>query len=186
MAANPRILSASATPAREFTTLLSPAVAGWLSARGCESVAVLPADAALRAGEPATAEVLPDGHAIEFRLTPHDADVAGAVRLQLKVNDTAAFSTADLDALGAYLTAVVRFPLDGTTTRSDTAVLVPNDVLRRHVHDLRNHLNSMLMSASVVSSQCKDPVRYGRYIEQVETEGDKCARALTQLSETYL
>jgi hypothetical protein len=74
-----------------------------------------------------------------------------------------------------------------TAERGDTEIVrIPRDELQALIHDLRNHLNSLLMNAGVVAAACPDRQRYGRYIEQVEQEGERCAEALRGLSDRHL
>lgn len=65
-------------------------------------------------------------------------------------------------------------------------VQIPREELQTVIHDLRNHLNSLLMNAGVVAAACKDRERFGRYIEQFEREGERCAEELQGLSDRHL
>lgn len=54
------------------------------------------------------------------------------------------------------------------------------------VHDLRNHLNSLLMNAAVIASACPDRARLGHFIDQVERDGERCAEALQRVADRHL
>jgi signal transduction histidine kinase len=71
--------------------------------------------------------------------------------------------------------------------RGDAEIVrIPREELQALIHDLRNHLNSLLMNAGVLAAACQDRQRYGRYIDQVEQEGERCAEALRGLSDRHL
>jgi hypothetical protein len=65
-------------------------------------------------------------------------------------------------------------------------VTLPREELQVLVHDLRNHLNSLLMNAGAVAALCRDGGRAERFVTQIETDGEKCAQALRDLSDRYL
>ena len=55
-------------------------------------------------------------------------------------------------------------------------VTIPRQELQAVLHDLRNHLNSMLMNAGVLASHCRTNEKAARYAAQLEDDGDKCAQ----------
>ena len=65
-------------------------------------------------------------------------------------------------------------------------VTLPRRELQALVHDLRNHLNSMLMNAGVMAVHCGAGEKVSRLSAQVEADGAKCAQALTTISDRYL
>lgn len=64
-------------------------------------------------------------------------------------------------------------------------VQLPREELQAFVHDLRNGLNSLLMNAGVVAA-ASDRARFGRFVEQFERDGERCAESLRELSDRYL
>lgn len=71
------------------------------------------------------------------------------------------------------------------TPPADT-VLVPRPELQALVHDLRNHINSMLMNAGVLATLCNGHPKAARYAAQLEDDGERCAQALRDVSDRYL
>ena len=69
---------------------------------------------------------------------------------------------------------------------ADDVVQMPREALQALVHDLRNHLNTILMNAGVVARLCEDKQRVARYVAQFEQEGERCAHALKAISDEYL
>lgn len=65
-------------------------------------------------------------------------------------------------------------------------VTIPRQELQAVVHDLRNHLNSMLMNAGVLASHCRTNEKAARHAAQLEDDGEKCAQALRDLADRYL
>lgn len=65
-------------------------------------------------------------------------------------------------------------------------VTIPHRELQVLVHDLRNHLNSMLMNAGVLASHCRADAKAAQHAAQLEDDGEKCAQALRDLSDRYL
>jgi hypothetical protein len=65
-------------------------------------------------------------------------------------------------------------------------VTIPRQELQALVHDIRNHLNSMLMNAGVLAVQSRANPSSARHAAQLEDDGEKCAQALRNLSDRYL
>jgi hypothetical protein len=74
----------------------------------------------------------------------------------------------------------------GEVSAPGPTVTLPREELQVLVHDLRNHLNSLLMNAGAVAAMCKDGGRAERFVTQLESDGEKCAQALRDLSDRYL
>lgn len=83
-------------------------------------------------------------------------------------------------------TSMPRTPADLPAALTADTPAISRAELRVFVHELRNHLNSLLMNAAVVSSACTDRERLGRYLDQIDVEGQRCADALHRLAERYL
>ena len=69
---------------------------------------------------------------------------------------------------------------------ADGVVQMPRETLQALVHDLRNHLNTILMNAGVAARLCEDKERVARYVAQFEQEGERCAQTLQAISDKYL
>jgi hypothetical protein len=65
-------------------------------------------------------------------------------------------------------------------------VTIPRQELQALVHDLRNHLNSMLMNGGVLAAHCRSNEKAAHHAALLEEDGDRCAQALRKLSDTYL
>jgi hypothetical protein len=65
-------------------------------------------------------------------------------------------------------------------------VTLPREELRRLVHDLRNHVNSLMMNAGAVAALCKEGDRVARFVAHIEDDGERCAQTLRKLSDLYL
>ncbi len=68
----------------------------------------------------------------------------------------------------------------------EESITLPRQELQALVHDLRNHLNSMLMNAGVLAMHCGAGEKVSRLSGQVEADGAKCALALKTISDRYL
>lgn len=55
--------------------------------------------------------------------------------------------------------------------------------LSRHLHDLRNGLNSLLMNAAVLAAKLPPAEREGRFARQVQADGERCAALLQTLAD---
>jgi hypothetical protein len=77
-------------------------------------------------------------------------------------------------------------PDDRARGQSGDIVEMPREALQALIHDLRNHLNSILMNAGVAARLCEDRERVARYVTQFEKEGELCAEALQAISDEYL
>lgn len=79
--------------------------------------------------------------------------------------------------------AVARDPM---RAEDPDALLVSRAALQAMVHDLRNHLNTILMNAGVVARLCEDREKAARFVANFEQEGERAANTLRAVSDRYL
>ncbi|WP_146907118.1 hypothetical protein [Arenimonas daejeonensis] len=60
---------------------------------------------------------------------------------------------------------------------------LPRELLLAVEHQLRNHLNSLLMNAAVVSLRCGDQGGLDPYLDQMECDGQNCLELLRWISD---
>ena len=53
---------------------------------------------------------------------------------------------------------------------------------RELVHDLRNRVTSLTMSAAIIYIKCGEPANTKQFIEQVDTDGKLCGEYLTRMA----
>ena len=142
--------------APELARLFPPAVRSWLVARGCEDARWVPADAR---PPPPVGAVCQD-FAVDFSASPMRWLV---LRLQFS----------GPTGLSPFLGASSPEARDPWLTLSRETLIVVE-------HQLRNHLNSLLMNAGVLSLHAgvngRDPV-----LEQMESDGQRCLDMIQQL-----
>jgi signal transduction histidine kinase len=161
--------------------LFAAPVSRELQRRGCRGVHVIEGMAPVEAHW-ATAPVGPHGSAAygwRFGLAGADGQPASSVLLEFADRD--ALDEAARAALAAILGASAAFA--GTAPPCGSCALVDRSSLSRHLHDLRNALNSLLMNAAVLAAKLPPAERENRFARQVQVDGERCAALLQALSD---
>ena len=168
--------TSAATPdtGAELAPLLAPPVLAWLAARGCRQASWCTVDDAL-------ASVDRSRHSMDFAFGIGPAP-GQRVGLRLVFNTAAALTEADKAAVSAYLAALGPFLCVTAPGDADRHVILPREALLALEHQLRNHLNSLLMNAAVIALRCEGQSGVDPYLEQMECDGQNCLELLRWLS----
>lgn len=155
----------------------------WLLQRQCRGVHVLVG--ASRRGDSdcewITAPVGPHGNDVDGWCFRCDGEDGSERRLLLAFAQPEALSPRERAQLAGYLefaTACADAGGDG-----DAVALLPRDEIGRHIHDLRNALNSLLMNVAVIATKLPPKDRAGRFATQAQADGERCAARLQALAE---
>ena len=154
---------------------LAPALLDWLHAKGCLGVTLVDAD--LDSTAAIGAPAWQDGPASGWRVPLGDA-AASTVLLGFASRD--ALSAAELADVGALFERLRAFPLVHDTR---DAVLVDHAEARRLIHDLRNHLNTLLINGTLLARVAATQPSVQRSAQFLENAGLACADTLNRLSE---
>ena len=154
----------------ELARLVPPVLRAWLATHGCDDAHWVPAD-----DRPPRAA----GAFVDFPL-----DLAGSALpwlvLRLHFRDGAALPPADRRALAQYLDGLAPFLATAAADADDPWVTLSRETLLVVEHQVRNHLNSLLMGAAALSMNAggpePDPV-----LEQIENDGLRCLDLVRQL-----
>lgn len=157
--------------APELARLFPAAVRTWLVARGCDDARWVPVGAIASPPEGATC--------LDFAV-----DMAGSpmqwLVLRLHFREGPGLSLAEQNQLAAYLSGLSPFLEAGGPGPRDPWLTLSRETLLVVEHQVRNHLNSLLMNAAVLSLHAgangPDPV-----LEQMESDGQRCLDMLQQL-----
>lgn len=154
----------------ELARLFPPAVRTWLLARGCEGAQWVPAGD--RPAPPRGVVCL--DFTVDFAISPMRWLV-----LRLQFGAAPGLTPDEGQMLADYLAALAPFLATATDAR-DPWVTLSRETLLMVEHQLRNHLNSLLMNAGVLSLHAgingHDPV-----LEQMESDGKRCLDMIEQL-----
>ena len=148
----------------------APPVLDWLAARGCEHAQWC--DAATDRDPASPGDFFPMGH-LPGR--------TGALGLQLGFRDGTALSRDEHRQLARYLRALRPF-FGGDPPRTESAAVLTRNELVQLEHRLRNHLNSMLMTAAALGLQCQPPGHADDYLDQMDVEVQGCLALLRRLA----
>lgn len=157
--------------APELARLFPPAVRTWLVAHGCDDASWVPAGAIASPPERETW--------LDFAV-----DMAGSpmqwLVLRLHFRDGPGLDLAEQNQVAAYLSGLSPFLGAGEPGPRDPWLTLSRETLLVVEHQVRNHLNSLLMNAAVLSLHAgangPDPV-----LEQMEIDGQRCLDMLQQL-----
>lgn len=150
--------------------LFPPPVLAWLRARGCEQIARVPAR-----GEGAGGSQW-----VEFDLDIGSSPGDGAA-LCLRLRDPAALDLHSRLMLADYLTALRPFLADIPSDAVKPGVTLPQATVVDVEHQLRNHLNSLLMNAGVLGLRCDDRADTRAVLDQMESDAAGCLGQLQRL-----
>lgn len=154
----------------ELVRLFPPAVRTWLLARGCEGAQWVPADDRPTAPRGVLCLDFP----MDFAASPMRWLV-----LRLHFRPAPGLTPDEGQMLADYLSGIAPFLAAGPGER-DPWVTLSRETLLMVEHQLRNHLNSLLMNAGVLSLHAgingHDPV-----LEQMESDGKRCLDMIQQL-----
>ena len=157
--------------APELARLFPPAVRTWLVARGCEDARWVPADAR----PPPPAGAVCQDFAVDFSASPMRWLV-----LRLQFSGPTGLSPEEAQQLAGYLASLSPFLSASSPDTHDPWLTLSRETLIVVEHQLRNHLNSLLMNAGVLSLHAgingRDPV-----LEQMESDGQRCLDMVQQL-----
>ena len=162
--------------------LFTAPVLQWLRRQGCRGVHPLgDADGPGDTDAPAWTTVAAGSHQAPIRGWRFGwRDAAGARRaLLLDFAEPDQLPDASRALLAAYLDLAGRCLDDGP----GSAHLLDRADASRKIHDLRNGLNSLLMNAAVMAVKLPPAEREGRFAQQVQADGERCAALLQELSE---
>lgn len=155
----------------ELARLFPPPVRTWLLARGCQDVRWVPADAR----PPPPAGVVCQDFAVDFSASPMRWLV-----LRLEFRSAPGLSPAEGQMLADYLASMAPFLAASGPEPRDPWLTLSRETLLVVEHQVRNHLNSLLMNAGVLSLHAgingRDPV-----LEQMESDGQRCLDMIQQL-----
>ncbi len=155
--------------ATEAPLPFAPPVLDWLAARGCAH--------AQWSRDAAGAD-----HASQdsFFHMGHLPGQAGGLGVQLAFRAGAGLSSGERAQLMHYLQAVMPFLVDDSPQAGRAAILTSTELLELE-HRLRNHLNSMLMTAAALGLQCQPAQRADDYLDQMDAEVQRCLDLLRRL-----
>jgi hypothetical protein len=157
--------------APELARLFPPAVRTWLVARGCDDARWVPA------GDrpPPPEGVVCLDFAVDFAASPMRWLV-----LRLHFSQGPGLLPSEGQLLADYLASIAPFLGASGPDQRDPWLTLSRETLLVVEHQLRNHLNSLLMNAAVLSLHAgingHDPV-----LEQMETDGQRCLDMIQQL-----
>lgn len=157
--------------APELARLFPPAVRTWLLARGCRDAAWVPTGARPPTGEGNTCH--------DFAVDLGQGPLRWLV-LRLQFGAGPGLTPDEQQRVAAYLAALAPFIGAGDPGVRDPWVALSRETLLVVEHQVRNHLNSLLMNAAVLSlhtgAEGPDPV-----LEQMESDGKRCLDIVQQL-----
>ena len=157
--------------APDLARLFPPAVRTWLLARGCDDAVWVPAGARPPLGDGAVCH--------DFAVDLGNGPLRWLV-LRLHFGSGPGLTPDEQQRVAAYLAALAPFIGAGDPGVHDPWVTLSRETLLVVEHQVRNHLNSLLMNAAVLSlhavAEGPDPV-----LEQMETDGKRCLDIVQQL-----
>lgn len=103
-------------------------------------------------------------------------------RLHLVSATVAALAQADEAAVRAYLAALQPFLREGPPAPAEPAVALSQETRLAMEHRVRNHLNSMLMTAAALSLKCEGQDGVDVYLDQMELDSRHCLELLHRLA----
>lgn len=170
-----KIPAPNPNPGADLSRLLAPPVLAWLAERGCGQATWRTA-----ADLPTSADLAMPSLDFDFDIGPAPGHRVG---LRLVFGTAIALTEADKAAVSAYLAALGPFLSGSAPGEAERVVTLPRELLLAVEHQLRNHLNSLLMNAAVVSLRCGDPGGMDPYLDQMECDGQNCLELLRWISD---
>jgi hypothetical protein len=162
-------------PTADLSPLLAPPVLAWLVGKGFERACWLrPAD---------DCEWIDPSRVtldIDFGIASAPVDTLG---LRLVFAASAALTETDKAAVAAYFASLGPFLPEGAAGDADRAVILPRETLLAVEHQLRNHLNSLLMNAAAITLKCDEHGDLAQYLDQMESDGQSCLDLLHWISD---
>ncbi len=161
-------------PPAGLAALFSAGLLAWLAERGCSSMRLVltndqtDRDASFVFPLPSDSNCLPAGRLLFFDLQLGD-DEASLLRNFLQAS--------------CQLTAWTPVTVDSLPAKD--ICLVSCQAADRLLHDIRNRLNSLLMSAGVLYTAPASAELTKRFAAQIESDGKSCADELSQLGHLF-
>lgn len=155
----------------ELARLFPPPLRAWLVERGCDDAHwVAP-------GEPVPARERRSS--VDFDVDMGSAPTRWLV-LRLHFAEGQALAADEVRAVAAYLAALGPFLQAAVPPVRDPWLTLSRETLLVVEHQLRNHLNSLLMNAAVLSLRSGAP-ESDPTLEQMENDGRRCLDVVQQL-----
>lgn len=162
-------------PDADLSRLLAPSVLAWLAERGCgQATWRVPAEC------PTNTDPAMPSLDFDFDIGPAPGHRVG---LRLVFGTAIALTEADKAAVSAYLAALGPFLREAAPGEAERVVTLPRELLLAVEHQLRNHLNSLLMNAAVVNLKCSGQGGLDQYLDQMECDGRNCLELLRRISD---
>jgi hypothetical protein len=163
------------SPAADLSGLLAPPVLAWLAAKGFERASwLMPAD---DRGLIDPSQVTLD---FDFGI---GSDPLQKLGLRLVFAASAVLTETDKAAVSAYFAALGPFLQDEGPGDVDRVVILPRETLLAVEHQLRNHLNSLLMNAAAITLKCDEHGDLAQYLVQMESDSQSCLDLLHWISD---
>jgi len=173
----PPIPKSETAPSINLQQLFPAHLFDWLRRRGCLAAYWAPPDGQPAAGERTGA--VRRGVELCWIMASLPSP-ANELRLRFAAPDS--LTEAELQALSAYLASLDPFLRESGTVAASGSLCIDRDTLVAMEHQLRNHLNSLLMNASALVLQFGRHEDLDRYVDQMQSDGDKCASVLHWLA----
>lgn len=167
---------ATPDPDADLSQLLPPRLLAWLLDKGC----VAARWTAPHLGAPADSVPVPEGQSVEFNFRI-GSDPVVAVGLVLKFRTAGALDAVECASLSNYLVAVGRLLPGVLPHGGERWVSLPWDSVVTAEHQVRNHLNSLLMNASALVILSGEPEGIDVFVEQMQRDVEKCLSLLQGL-----
>lgn len=163
-------------PDADLSQLFPPRLLGWLLGKGC----VAGRWTAARNGAPPEQVPVPEGQAVEFNFRI-GSDPVVAVGLRLYFRSVDALDATGREALSNYLVAAGRLLPGAAPAAGDAVVSLPWQAVAAAEHQVRNHLNSLLMNAAALVIISGEPEGIDVFVEQMQRDVEKCLSVLHRL-----
>lgn len=176
MSLQPTTPMPDAGPGVDLAQLFPPRLLAWLMGRQCVAARWTEP----RHGAPPRELAVAEGQVVEFNFRI-GSDPAVAVGLQLHFRGRGALDEAHREALSNYLVAAGRLLPGSSPATGERVVTLPWQAIVAVEHQVRNHLNSLLMNASALVLLGGERGGFDVFVEQMQRDADGCISALQRL-----